>query len=214
MWKVLQCCVPFKNQSIASHLTFKASYVAECIRILMDMVICKVTKICSFSLRLCVSAAFLHLHWFLVWLTYKRKYQQKRAHTHTHTQVYWMLQSRVPHCWLVAKVTPHCRVRKQTAHNIIGNYTTCQHCMTCPVTLETSISSTSAAPLSSPLKGWRDVTGDCFLIKSDEMKRIKEKVCYFWNYIIIFIGIFWWFKIIIALKTEKCESLYSFQPNI
>lgn len=167
MWKVLQCCVPFKNQSIASHLTFKASYVAECIRILMDMVICKVKKICSFSLRLCASAAFLHLHCFFGFIlvfgvTHIQTQVPTKAHTHTH--MYWMLQSCVPHCWLVAKVTPRCRVRKQTAHNIIGNYTTCQHCMTCPVTLETSISSTSAAPLSSPLKGWRDVTGDCFLI--------------------------------------------------
>lgn len=32
-----------------------------------------------------------------------------------------------------------CRVGKQTAHNITGNCTTWQHCMTCPVTPETSI---------------------------------------------------------------------------
>lgn len=133
-----------KQLSIESHLTFKASYVAECTGILMDMEICLKKKGMLFVLEaVCISAPFLHLPCSLlscgspVWLTCKHKYQ----HTHTHTQV---LLSRC--CGPALRIAgslpgwhPIARVRKQTAHNIIGNCTTWQHRVTRPVTPETPI---------------------------------------------------------------------------
>lgn len=62
----------------------------------------------------------------------------------THRDTHALDVSGAPHCWLVARATPHhhhhliAGLRKQTAHNIIGKCTTCQRCMTRPVALETS----------------------------------------------------------------------------
>lgn len=65
----------------------------------------------------------------------------KASNTHTNTQTH-TLDDTVVRVTLLASCqgdTPPERVRKQTAHNIIGISTTCQRRMTCPVSLETSL---------------------------------------------------------------------------
>lgn len=73
--------------------------------------------------------------------------QHNPAAAATHRDTHALDVSGAPHCWLVARATPHhhhhqhhliAGLRKQTAHNIIGKCTTCQRCMTRPVALETS----------------------------------------------------------------------------
>lgn len=117
--------------SSESNLTFKAT---EHKWILMDTQICEVKELHCMCLRLCVftsqSSLFFALM-FVFCVTHTRTQHQQN----TRTQVLDVAL----HRWLVSRVTSHHRVRKQTAHNLIGNCTTWQHSMTCPVTLETSI---------------------------------------------------------------------------
>lgn len=65
----------------------------------------------------------------------------KASNAHTNTQTH-ILDDTVVRVTLLASCqgdTPPERVRKQTAHNIIGISPTCQRRMTCPVSPETSL---------------------------------------------------------------------------
>lgn len=71
----------------------------------------------------------------------KYRHQQWPKHTPTHTHEH-ALDDAVACFTLLASCqgdTPPERAGKQTAHNIIGIGPTCGRCMTCPVSLETSL---------------------------------------------------------------------------
>lgn len=93
----------------------------------------------------------LYLHWFALMLVFcvthantstsKGTNTRMRVRTHTNTREY-ALDDGVMCFTLLASCqgdTPQERIRKQTAHNITAIGTTCMRCMTCPITLETSL---------------------------------------------------------------------------
>lgn len=102
----------------------KASNVAECVRILMDMEICRVRKMCRLRSRKC--CFFFSFSFFpppSVFFASMLVFQcdshvntstnltnlnpPTNHHTQTHTQAHALDVSCAPHCWLVARVTPH-----------------------------------------------------------------------------------------------------------
>lgn len=105
----------------------------------------------SLRLRECIrselmsSRHLLHLHRFALMpvfcVTHANTGTSNGPNTHQHTHEY-ALDNAVMCFTLLASCqgdTPPERVRKQTAHNIIGIGPTCRRCMTCPVSLETSL---------------------------------------------------------------------------
>lgn len=105
----------------------------------------------------------LHLHRFALMLVFcvthantsTSKGARARTHAYIHTQSRENAFDDAIMCFtLLASCqgdTPPEKIRKQTAHNIIGIGMTFMRCMTCPVTLETSLHPAAQASLN----GWR-----------------------------------------------------------